>query len=182
MKKIYLVLLSMLLMASCKEAPEVVEDNSADEALANSLEPAGGRMVSLTPEAMNVASQWLAFVTAQNEIRDLRNATGHQIISNADPLRQIMNSLSSTLPETLKVTPIESRVTVLVTKAEVLHQQTTKKNRSAAEIFEAATSLINEFENFKLQLNERFLPAPGDFQQELDRQFNLTVDSIQQND
>lgn len=174
----YYVILVLVLTVSCKEAPEAVEDTNADEALAQTLEPTGGRMVDLTSEAMNVASRWLAFVTAQNEIRDLRNATGHQIIANADPLRQIMNSLSSTLPDTLKVTPIESRVTVLVTKAEVLHQQTTKKNQSVSEIFEAATSLINEFENFKLQLNERFLPAPGDFQQELERQFGIPADTI----
>lgn len=178
MKNIYYVFLILILTVSCKEAPEEVEDNSADEALAQTLEPNGGRMVTLTPEAMNVVSGWLAFVTAQNEVRDLRNATGHQIISNADPLRQIMNSLSSTLPDTLKVTPVESRVTVLVTKAEVLHQQSIKKNKTASEIFGAATSLINEFENFKLQLNERFLPPPGDFQQELERQFNVNADSL----
>lgn len=177
----YYVILVFVLTVSCKETPEAVEDTNPDEALAQTLEPTGGRRVDLTMEAMNVASRWLAFVTAQNEIRDLRDATGHQIIANADPLRQIMNSLSSTLPDTLKATPIESRVTVLVTKAEVLHQETIKKNRSATEIFNAANNLITEFENFKLQLNERFLPAPGDFQQELERQFGVPLDTISEN-
>lgn len=178
MKNFLLIILTLMILVSCREDTEEPEVNLMDEALAQQIDQVTGRSVNLTPEAMEVASQWLAYATAQNEIRDLRQATGHQIISGSNPLAQIMESLQSTIPDTLKVVPVETRTAVLVTKSKVLNQLSHKKQREATEIFEAARDLIEEFENFKLQLNERFLASPSSFQSELDRQFQQARDSI----
>ena len=169
----------MMITLSCKDDTEEPEVIPANGALAERIDQVTGRTVNLTPEAMEVASQWLAYATAQNEVRDLRQATGHDIISGSNPLVQIMESLQSTIPDTLKVVPVETRIAVLVTKTRVLHQLSHKKQREATEIFEAARDVIDEFENFKLQLNERFLASPSSFQEELDRQFRQARDSIQ---
>lgn len=168
----------LIFLASCKEEANEPAANPSDQALAETIDDIARRTVNLTPQAMEVASQWLAFATAQNEIQDLRQATGHQIIASSNPLSQIMESLNSTLPDTLKVVPVETRTTVLLTKAKVLQQRSNKKQRETAEIFEAARDLITEFENFKLQLNERFLPSPSSFENELDRQFQEARDSL----
>lgn len=173
-------MVALLFLASCKEEPQETQVNPSDQELAETIDNAGQRTVNLTPQAMGVASQWLAFATAQNEIRDLRQATGHQIVTSSNPLAQIMESLNSTLPDTLKVVPVEVRTSVLLTKAKILQQRSSKKQLEAAEIFEAARDLINEFENFKLQLNERFLPSPSSFANELDRQFREAQDSLQE--
>lgn len=171
---------ALLFLVSCKEEPKETLINPSDQELAKTIDSIAQRTVNLTPEAMGVVSQWLAFATAQNEIRDLRQATGHQIVTSSNPLSQIMESLKSTLPDTLKVVAVETRTTVLLTKAKVLQQRSNKRQLEADEIFGAARDLINEFENFKLQLNERFLPSPSSFADELDRQFRQARDSVQE--
>lgn len=180
MRNSLLIVVALVFLVSCREEPNETQTNPSDQELAETIDGVTQRYVNLTPEAMGVVSQWLAFATAQNEVRDLRQATGHQIVNSSNPLTQIMESLSSTLPDTLKVVAVESRTTVLLTKAKVLQQRSSKKQREADEIFDAARDLISEFENFKLQLNERFLPSPSSFAEELDRQFQQARDSVQE--
>ena len=148
--------------------------------LSDSLEVETNRQVSLLPEAQVKVSDWLEYATAYNQVEDMRTTTGRSLVSNSQPIVQIMEALNSSLPDSLQQVPVRARTTVLVTKANVLHQVATKKEVEAEEVFTAANDIILEFDNFKLQLNELFLKTPEDFEIELDRQFEESQDSLRQ--
>ena len=178
MKK-FLFFLVMTGFLSCDEKPQAQAEVEQDTAkLSDTLEVQSNRQVSLLPEAQEKVGDWLAFATAFNQVEDMRSATGRDLVSNSQPIVQIMDALNSTLPDSLQQVPVRARTTVLVTKANVLHQVATKKEVKAQEVFNAANDIILEFDNFKLQLNELFLKTPADFEIELDRQFEESQDSL----
>ena len=146
--------------------------------LSDTLEVQTNRRVSLLPEAQEKVSSWLEYATAHNQVEDLKSATGRDLVSNSQPVVQIMEALNNSLPDSLQEAPVLARTTVLVTKANVLNQVATKKDITPSEVFEAANDIILEFDNFKLQLNELFLKTPADFETELDRQFEESQDSL----
>lgn len=171
MKKNLLFILGTILCLGCSGNSQQETPAQDPEGFSELIEVQTNRSVTLMPAAQQEISQWLAYATAQNEIEGMKSATGKQIMENSQPLVQIMESLENTLPDTLKVVPVQSRTTVLLTKARVLHQLSSKKEKNTEEIFKAANDLIIEFDNFKLQLNERFLKSPQEFELELDREF-----------
>ena len=143
------------------------------------LEVNTNRTVNLLPEARQLAGEWLAYATAQNEIQNLERSTGQEIMGSSNNLVQIMETLRTSIPDTLRSNAVESRANVLYTKAQVLNQLSNKKQKNPDEIFEVAEDLVVEFDNFKLQLNELFLKTPENFEMELDEEFeeNLEPDT-----
>lgn len=185
MKRI-LFILSVFTLLSCKEEVKQKDTSHSGDRVSFSkdLEVTTNRRVDLLPEATAIVSQWLAYVTAQNEIEALKTSTGLEILESSNSMMQIMESLKSSIPDTISSNAVNSRVNVLLTKARILHQLSNKKEKDATEIFEVANELIVEFDNFKLQLNELFLKSPGDFEQELDKAFEeaktKAKDSVQE--
>ena len=173
-----LLLFSILLLVSCKEEPPQPTNTNpeAKARFAEQLQVTTNRRVDLLPEAREQVSQWLAYATAQNEMESLRNSTGYEILDSSNSIMQIMESLKESTPDTLQTPAVTSRTNVLVTKAKILHQLSNKKEKDAAEIFDVANDLIVEFDNFKLQLNELFLKTPVDFEQELDEEFERSLE------
>lgn len=172
MKKFVLLFLTALVALSCREeANNPAPASAGGESFAQQLEVESNRRVNLLPEAEAQVNEWLAYATAQNEIKDLRERSGFEIMATSKNLVQIMESLQTTLPDTLQTPAVIARTNVLLTKARVLQQISSKKQKTSEEVFRLANELIEEFGNFKLQLNELFLKAPGDFEKELDEQF-----------
>lgn len=176
MRKI-LVLFSLIFFFSCEENQEAkVSEVNSEKSFSDRLEHSDKRTVTLLPEAREMAKEWLAYVTAQNEIQGLENSTGLDIMDSSNNLVQIMESLNTTIPDTLRSRAVEARMNVLYTKARVLHQLSNKKQKNPDEIFKVTNELLTEFDNFKLQLNELFLKTPENFEMELDEEFE---DSLQ---
>lgn len=178
MKKILLFFVLVSLFA-CEEQNNVPqrEPVQSKTSFSDQLEVSAPRSVTLVSEAREVVSSWLAYVTAQDELQRLENRTGAEIMDVSNNLMQIMESLSSTLPDTLRSPAVEARTNVLLTKAHVLHQLSNKKEKNPDEIFEVAEELVIEFENFKLQLNELFLKTPENFELDLDQEFEESLEA-----
>ncbi len=172
MKKLLLFSLLVSLMSCDENQPvKMTEQPQSKTSFSDVFEVEKNREVTLLPEARQVAAGWLAYVTAHDEIENLENKTGSEIMAISGNLMQIMESLRTTLPDTLRSPSVEARTNVLFTKAHVLHQLSNKKQKNPDEIFEVAGNLITEFDNFKLQLNEMFLKTPENFELELDKEF-----------
>ena len=180
MRKIFLFFL-LISLYSCEEKQESVQVSPVESStsFSDELDVNSNRRVTLLPEARQMAGEWLAYATAQDEIQNLQNSTGEGIMDAASNLVQIMETLQATIPDTLRSNAVEARTNVLFTKAHVLHQLSNKKRKNPDEIFEVANDLIVEFDNFKLQLNELFLKTPENFELELDEEFadSLAPDS-----
>ena len=171
--------LFLVLLLSCTEQKPVEKVEATDSrSLSDTIMVETNRMVTLLPEAQEKVGSWLEYATAHNQMEDLKTATGRTLISNSQPVVQIMEALNASIPDSLQEPPVLARTTVLVTKANVLNQVATKKDIKPSEVFNAANEIIVEFDNFKLQLNELFLKTPADFELELDRQFEESQDSL----
>src|SRR5690606_21541241 len=125
------------------------------------------RDVVLLPEARDITDDWLAFLTAQSEMESFRTYTVKEVSSNATPIAEIMNNLRQTSPKQIKTHAVETRLSVLYTKAKVLEFLSSKRNPDYAAIKNAAEDLPLEFNNFKIQLNELFLKTLEELEEEL---------------
>lgn len=178
MKKIFLLFGLLLLLACQEKTSEPAPTQPADKfSFSDKLQVTSNRTVTLLPEARQEVGEWLAYATAQDEVESLKGKTGSQIAASSKSLVQIMESLKSSLPDTLKTPAVEARINVLLTKAKILHQLASKKEKRPSEIFDVANEIIIEFDNFKLQLNELFLKTPSDFETELDKEFEEATEA-----
>ena len=131
--------------------------------------------VTLQKEPQAIVNTWLAYITAQDEMTELSDAPLDIIVDKSSNYAKIMNELRETVPSQLQSTAVKSRLTVLLTKSRILEQLTKRQTLDKVEIMRLAEELPQDFENFKLQLNEIFLKTPDQFEIELDDQ----LDSIQ---
>ena len=159
-----------------KEKTSQISPVQSRTTFSDQLEINTNRTVNLLPEARQLAGEWLAYATAQNEIENLVQSTGQEIMGSSNNLVQIMETLQTSIPDTLRSNAVEARANVLYTKAQVLHQLSNKKQKNPDEIFEVAGDLVVEFDNFKLQLNELFLKTPENFETELDEEFEQSLE------
>lgn len=169
MPKIILIifLISLVGCRSETDAGEKAEEAVDTTAFQASVE-IDERSLSLEPEARKYALNWVEFITAQNEIDQLNDISVNQVMNNAGEIAQIMESLKNSVPDSLASIPVEARLNVVNTKAQLLKQYSAKRDPDAEEIRETTKELYREFNNLKLQMNEIFLKSLEDFEKELD--------------
>ena len=168
--KFPLFVIIFLCLLSCKsEAEDSQNSNDSKDSVSYDKKiEIDTRGFDLEPEAKKYASNWLEFITAQNEVKKLENTTTRKVMNNATAISQIMNSLSISLPDSLRAVPVEARLNVLKTKAHLLEQYSKKQQPDVKDIDRTAREIYLEFNNLKLQMNELFLKTLEDFEKELD--------------
>lgn len=178
MKKLLLFPLALFLLIACKHENDTQASVITDSeiSLADTLRISSPRQVDLLPEAREQVRDWLAYATATDVVENMEGLTGNDIVAASNNLVQIMENLRTTLPDTLQKPAVEARATVLLTKANVLYQVGNTARVNPERVFHLARDIVFEFDNFKLQVNEIFLKAPSDFEKELDKAFE---DSLQ---
>lgn len=173
-------ILMLISIFSCKQS-EQPQKNAASTGIDTTSVDQKIKMPSQTirllPAASAYTSDWLGFVTAQEEIRNFENYSIKDVTSNAKPIVEIMKSMQESVPDTLKSIPVQARLTVLYTKAKVLEQLAARPEYKSKKIAEVAASIPSEFNNLKIQINELFLKTLEDFDNELD-EFEARADSI----
>lgn len=179
MKTFFRILL-VLFAAGCNdnnEPTEIQTQATVDTtALQKSIEVINEEVI-LLPEAREITGDWLAYLTAQSEIENFSNYTVNDIISNATPIAEIMLTLRQTVPEEFKNNAIQTRLSVLYTKARVLEHLAISRPNQLNDIKQTAEELPLEFNNFKIQLNELYQKTLEDFEQELE-DFEAEEDTI----
>lgn len=136
------------------------------------------QQVNLLPQASEITDEWLSYITAQTEIENFDQYTVKEVISNATPIAEIMKNLRETVPSEFQTNAVETRLSVLYTKAKVLEHLTEKRNPDPEAIAATAEEIPVEFNNFKIQLNELFLETLEDFEAELDA-YEIEEDTTQ---
>lgn len=179
MKNIVWIIL-ILLGTACNQSKDLKSQgtkNGADTTVFNQKLGIPATQVTLLPEANEIASGWLAFIIAQNELENFRNYTINDVVSNSRPIAEIMKNLKETLPDSLKANPVEARLSVLLTNAKILEQLSQQRDLQPAKIAATAEDLALEFNNLKIQINELFLKTLEEFEMELDK-YNAPEDSV----
>ena len=185
MKKLIL-LLSILAVISCKteqDAENSAEDLTDTTAFQKKMK-LGDPNYALEPEARKYALNWVEYITAQNEIRRLEDYTVNEVMNNAGAIAQIMQSLKTSVPDSLKSTAVVARLNVVDTKARLLKQYSGMQDPDADDVAQTTEELHLEFNNLKLQMNEIFLKSLEDFEKELDEfeENERKKDSLEGND
>lgn len=168
--RLILPVIFFVLLTGCEQKQnmeaqrETVIDTSALYAKIKSPE----REVILLPAAQEITENWLAFLTAQSEIENFKTYTVKDVSSNATPIAEIMENLRDTAPKEFHTQAVQTRLSVLYTKAKVLEFLSTQRNPDFVAIGSTAEELPVEFNNFKIQLNELFLKTLEDLELELD--------------
>lgn len=179
MKKIFSMVL-ILLVTGCiqnKDLKSQAAKTDTDTTVFNQKLRITTQQVPLLPEAVEVTSEWLAFIIAQSEIENFKDYTVNDVVSNARPIAEIMKNLQETLPDSLKANPVEARLSVLLTDAKILEQLSQQRELQAKKIAVTAEDLAMEFNNLKIQINELFLKTLEEFELELDK-YEAPIDSI----
>ncbi|WP_026837246.1 hypothetical protein [Gillisia sp. JM1] len=163
-------ILFIFIMVGCNQ--KSTENNESDRkdiqlALTQKLEASKVEVI-LLPEAQEITNEWLAYITAQSEIENLKNYTLNDVIANTTPITEIMKSLQETVPVRLQSNAVKARLGVLVTKSKILQQLAEKREVDPEKISKTAKELPLEWNNFKIQINELFLKTLEEFEEELD--------------
>ncbi len=157
-------------MVGCKEKTNDSSDESDRKkiqlALTQKLEAPKVEVV-LLPEAQEITNEWLAYITAQSEIENLKNYSINDVIANTTPITEIMKSLQESVPVRLRSNAVKARLGVLVTKSKILQQLAEKRDLDPEKISKTAEDLPLEWNNFKIQINELFLKTLEEFEEEL---------------
>ena len=178
----YIFLIAVFAMISCKtdQDADKMAENKVDTTAFQKKLSIEGPDYKLEPEARDYALKWIEYITAQNEIKNLENATINDVKNNAGAIAQIMESLKNSLPDSLRSTAVEARLNVVNTKAQLLKQYSGRQEPDAEDIAETSRELHLEFNNLKLQMNEIFLKSLEDFEEEMEQFEQMERDSISQ--
>lgn len=166
----FILFISALVLISCKtetdaeDSAENLTDTTAFQQTLKIEDP----NYALEPEARKYALNWVEYITAQNEVNKLEDATINEVMNNSGAIAQIMESLKNSVPDSLKSVAVEARLNVVDTKAKLLKQYSGKQEPDAEDIAQTTKELHLEFNNLKLQMNEIFLKSLEDFEKELD--------------
>lgn len=180
MKKLIFILFISLWSCGEKSENQNIASTKLDSTALNQPIKITNEEVILLPEARKHAIQWLAYIAAQNEVDQLKNYNLEQTIESSKPISQVMESLSTSIPDSLSSNAVMARANVLSTKAKVLEQLSHRRQLDSDAIIEVAQEIPEEFNNFKIQLNELFLKTLEDFEDELD-EFRAERDTISTN-
>lgn len=168
--RLFLPVIFLIILSGCDQKQnietqrETAVDSSALYAKINNPE----KEVVLLPATLEVTENWLAFLTAQSEIENFSTYTVKDVSSNATPIAEIMENLKETVPKQFGTHAVQTRISVLYTKAKVLEFLSGKRNPDYLAIKSTAEDLPVEFNNFKIQLNELFQKTLEDLEEELD--------------
>lgn len=179
MKNILFLLLAVSLF-SCRSEHET-EDSAKDAADTTAFQEkikTEDRNLSLQADSRKYAMNWVEFITAQNEIERIKSSTIGEVMNNSGAIAQIMQSLQTSLPDSLKSVPVEARLNVLTTKAQLLKQYSGKQKPDPEAISKTASEIYSEFNNLKLQMNEIFMKSLEDFEKELEEFEERERDSL----
>ncbi len=166
---------------SCKNDPKkpktqqsYIEEHA--QAFAKKINLNGIPSFQLSGKALEAAINWPEYVAARSEIRKLEDFTLQDLVSNNASLLRTVEKLKDSIPQKMDNTPVESRINVLLTKANVLHQNAKRYAIDTAELQAGGRAIYTAFQNLKIQLNEVFVKQQPNFEMVMDQK----QDSIQQ--
>lgn len=166
---------------SCKEENNAGSKQAFQKERARSfsekLDVPSNKTIELSPQAKKETAQWLAYITAQAEIKRFESFTVQDAVDRAATVQKIMKALQETIPKNFQENPILVRINVLVTLSNVLSHAAENPNATAEEIAQTAEKIPVAFQNLKIQLNEIFRKGLEDFQLELEE--NDTIEKIE---
>ncbi|MCK8523116.1 hypothetical protein M0D21_16175 [Aquimarina sp. D1M17] len=167
--RLFLFLAIATLCFSCKQE---INTNTNQEVVAVQLDSLSKQQISL--DLLKLSSQAEKDLESFEDFHNLRNLAKTLHTSNsfyvrkyADSVEVLIQTFEENLTEDLKVNPINSRITILLTESGLLRQESAKKNPDSVKIMNANRQFLKAYNSLIIQLNELSLAIPENIEKEL---------------
>lgn len=170
MNKSLTVLLFCILFGilGCQEKQEQQQENTQIEELPIKFRDSVLINIKLSQDAAATTASWKGYEVLDQALRDLDNSAIGSVKTEIDQWVVATEEIQRQKPDSLRDKSIESRLTVLNTKAHTLKQQVEKHDIDTAEVNQEATEFYNAFQDLKLQINMKFQKSIDDILNEFD--------------
>lgn len=139
------------------------------QALSKRIDLSSVSSVELSPQAKEASSNWLKFLSANSELKKFNNYSLQELINNKNNLSQSFKNLQDSIPKQFDVVPVQSRITVLVTKSDMFKEYGNRERIDSKEVQVYGQEIYKAFTDLKIQLNEVFLEQLPEFQIDMDK-------------
>ena len=187
MNKSLTVLLFCILLGilSCQKKQEQQQENTQIEELPVKFRDSVLINIKLSQDAAATTASWKGYEVLEQALRDLDNSAIGSVKTEIDQWVVATEEIQRQKPDSLQDKSIESRLTVLNTKAHTLKQKVEKRDIDTAEVNQEATEFYNAFQDLKLQINMKFQKSIDDILDEFDTENielrkSLQIDSVKQ--
>ena len=187
MNKSLTVLLFCILFGilGCQEKQEQQQENTQIEELPIKFRDSVLINIKLSQDAAATTASWKGYEVLEQALRDLDNSAIGSVKTEIDQWVVATEEIQRQKPDSLQDKSIESRLTVLNTKAHTLKQKVEKRDIDTAEVNQEATEFYNAFQDLKLQINMKFQKSIDDILDEFDTENielrkSLQIDSVKQ--
>ena len=111
----------------------------------------------LNKQAKEATEEWIHYTALNSEIQRLEEYTVQDVISNADAISRVVDSLVENIPEKFETKAVKARVVVLDTHSNLLLASSKRQQPDPGVIKELSAKLKFDFNNLILQLNEVYI-------------------------
>jgi len=147
---------AVLMLHSCGESEiEPVNETVVVENLNIRYGKESLKLPQLTTSAQAEVANWLVFDDFQKEISTINGNTLNDLKSKTERLLLHTDSLSKKIPNVLYTRPITSRLVVLNSRVNLLHQEVSKAKTDSTAIVNQLNELTTAATNFIVQINEK---------------------------
>lgn len=160
----------------CKDSGSETEDPEPKEVVTFVYGESNYNPPPISDGTEEEIKQWGIFKDLLKEIEDIHGSDYMKLRTHAENIREYTDSVSNSIPESLNTNPVNSRLLVLKTRAELLYESshlaaidTFKIQNSIRELTKATSNLIMQF-NEKLQKERIQGQRKEDEQKELEKQ------------
>ena len=130
----FFTVLVSLLFISCGDSSEETPIESPVQDTSIHYGNAAYKLPQLSEKAQEQTIRWSVFEDFENEMKLINGANIETLLSSTDRLLKFSDSLSKTVPETLKDKAIVSRLIVTKIRAGLLHQELRLSKLDSTEI------------------------------------------------
>ena len=173
MKKLPLLLLVFLMTLSCGDTN--VAENTSQE-ISEDTTVYGVKNFKFPPlnsQASQLIDNWSIFREFNTEATSLKNIRLEPLKIKAERLLAHTDSLSKNIPDTLFSNAINSRITIVKTRVNLLKQEANRGKTRPQEIEKQLEETQKAIATFIIQINEKVLKDKIDFQRKDDEKKEL---------
>ena len=155
-----LLLTWVFLLGACQEDNQESRKETTDTKNIDSLYQleVDLKEVELNDEATQVALEWDHYMSTQTELEQWKDYSFSEVLSTAENLRSVTDSLRMKVPKAFNNKPIQARLKTLSSQADMLELYVRKSDDNRAKYLQAR-SILTTFVGLKRQMNEVFVEA-----------------------
>lgn len=172
MKNLFILISATFLAFSCGNSSEEIQD----ESLKNTSIVFGDReqnFPELSERAREQAIRWGVLEDFLSEAKELNGSNYQDLRNRSEHFQQFSDSLIKSVPEALDTRPINSRLVVLKTRADLLYQTAHQAMIDSAGLQNAVSEMNAAVNNLIIHLNEKFQKEKIDSQRKEDEELEL---------